>query len=291
MKTRLAVRKIEGEPLAKLPYKRCRKAGHIIDVKEFENMARDMPIRRLDSENYVVVSTGEILPYQKALNRANNLQTVRKSIDEVGAIINENYVGAIWESWVTLTYRENMTDPVRLRKDREAFWKRLKRAHPDIPLEYVSIAEPQERGAWHLHELWKRTDGKRLYIPQRELLELWGQGGVNIKRLQGVDNLGAYISAYLQNIPADQDQAGTKAFRKGARLHLYPAKMNFYRYSRGIRKPEWQTLDIETKAAIESASPNYRSVIEVIDDKSERVQTILHTQYNMKRQGAKVTPK
>lgn len=271
-------------PRAFLRYKRVRIAGNVIDVKEYENMNHEMPIRRLDSENYIVLATGEILPYDKAQSRADGLWRLRTSMDNLRAILNANFTGGQSEIWSTLTYRENMKDSKRLTKDRQAFWQRLKYKYPDIPLEYVSIAEPQDRGAWHLHECWKRTDGQRLFIEQADLLILWGHGGVNVKRLDQSDNIGAYLTSYLSNMPITDDQGKIKSMQKGSRLSLYPPGMNFYRCSRGIVIPQWvDHLDKKTEAIIGNATPNYRQVIEITDDNQERVQTVLWQQYNMKR--------
>jgi hypothetical protein len=161
--------------------------------------------------------------------------------------------------------------------------QRLKRKYSDIPLEYVSIAEPQERGAWHLHELWKRTDYNDLFIPYSDLVDLWGHGSIDVQRLEKSDNIGAYISAYLQNIPEDEAlKSNSKGFKKGARLHLYPPKMRFYRCSKGILKPEWKPVDEKVKAVTKSLTPCYRSIIEIHDD-SGIVQTIQYEQYNTKK--------
>ena len=271
-----------NEARADLRYIRIRKAGNVLDVKRYERMNGQMPITRLDADSYLVNSTGEIKQYDKAKDRSEGVWRIRKSMDNLRAILNANFTGNINEAWSTLTYRENMTDPQQLRKDREKFWKRLRYHNPDIPLEYVAIAEPQERGAWHLHECWKRTDGQKLYIPQKEVLELWGHGGVNIKRLDKSDNIGAYLTAYLQNIPVENSIG--KAFVKGARLQMYPPDMNFYRCSRGIVIPEWSNiLDEKTEAIIRKGTPNYRQIIEVYDDNSDRLQTVQTEQYNLKR--------
>jgi hypothetical protein len=273
------------QPQVGLRFKRVRVAGNIIDVKEYEHMNKDMPIRRLDEFYYVVVDSGEILPYDRSGSRAEGLWRLRTSMDGLRAILNANFSGSTSECWVTLTYRENMTDCKQLTRDRETFWKRLKRKHPEIPLEYVTIAEPQERGAWHLHEVWKRLDGQKLFIDQTELMTLWSHGGVNIKRLDKADNIGAYLTSYLLNLVTMDSEGNIKALNKGKRLNLYPPGMNFYRCSRGIFLPKWTNcMDEKTEAIVRIETPNYRQVIELRDDKLERVQTVLWTQYNTKRE-------
>ena len=107
--------------------------------------------------------------------------------------------------WVTLTYRENMQDSRRLYEDFRRFWQRFKRWCASsgfaIP-EYITIAEPQARGAWHLHGIFV-FPGVAPYIPPDDFARLWGQGFIKVKAVTG-DNLGAYFSAYLTDLPVDE---------------------------------------------------------------------------------------
>lgn len=268
-------------------YKRSRVSGNIIEVRKYEKMNTEMPITKIDKERYIVNSTGEIKLYQKRDKRSDNLSGLAKSMSDVRSILNENFSGATSEVWLTLTYGDNMTDPQRLTKDHIRFFQRVKRAYPEIPLEYVMIVEPQARGAWHTHELWKRTDGLVLYIPQKELLQMWRQttgcgGTVTVKRLDKSDNIGAYLTAYLSNMPVVGSDTDSKAFIKGSRLHLYPARMRFYRASKGIKIPEWDTGQ-KKNADISARTPIYRKIVEINDDAGKHVQTIEYLQYNTKR--------
>lgn len=67
------------------------------------------------------------------------------------------------ELWVTLTYRQNMTDIPTLRTDYDQFIRKLRRKYG--ALDYIYAIEPQERGAWHIHALIKSSSNKPLYIP------------------------------------------------------------------------------------------------------------------------------
>lgn len=50
---------------------------------------------------------------------------------------------------ITLTYREEQTDRVRMSRDFDVFMKRVRRVLPGF--EYVCVFERQDRGAWHAH--------------------------------------------------------------------------------------------------------------------------------------------
>ena len=277
---------------------KTRVCGDVIEVRRYMHLSDSMAIQKLDAGHYLVKSTGEILEYNKTANRSENRWRMSETFGNMRAIVNANFTGGLDQSLVTLTYRENMTDEKRLYEDFRKFRQKLER-HIGYRLSYLAAVEPQGRGAWHLHVLYKRADRQTLYIPQKDLMRLWGHGGVNVKRLKDVDNVGAYLSAYLMNMnpeekERDPDDEGTesetgqtdsKKYRKGERLGLYPPGMNFYRCSRDLHRPEWKGLEELTdkeKAVVRSAQPVYRKA-QMIQDETEILQIVEYTQYNTAR--------
>lgn len=127
---------------------------------------------------------------------------------------------------ITLTYRENMIDKDRLKKDFDALRRRLGRL---VDFQYVAVAEHQKRGAWHLHVAVR---GRQNY---RVLRAIWrsvvGQDNGNIDvrnpfREKGLRHkLASYLCKYM-----------TKDFAEHA--------VNEKRYwtSRGIAVPEDQPI-------------------------------------------------
>lgn len=99
---------------------------------------------------------------------------------------------------ITLTYRENMVDKTKLKKDFDALRRRLSRVRD---FHYVAVAERQKRGAWHLHIAVK---GRQNY---RVLRSMWrsivGQDNGNIDvrnpfREKGLRHkLASYIGKYI----------------------------------------------------------------------------------------------
>ena len=182
-----------------LRFTKIRRSGNITEVRKYESLPSEFPIIKLSKEDYMIKSTGEVKAYKLSENRSESLGELSASMDRLRSILNANFNGNDNEIWVTLTYRENMKDQKRLYHDREKFWKKILYNYPDIPLQYISIAEPQQRGAWHMHEVWKRTDDKPLYIMQRELLKIWGHGGMFVKRLnQSETRIGWVLLKSLQ---------------------------------------------------------------------------------------------
>jgi hypothetical protein len=136
----------------------------------------------------------------------------------------------------------------------------MRRKYGDF--EYILAAEPQERGAWHVHAVCI-FPGKPPFIVNYHLRSLWSKGYVTVKSLFGVKDIGRYFTAYLGDIDYDEALAladgdeeqlkgcetrdvevtldgGRKVNKKivkGGRLHLYPPQFHLYRTSRGIKRP------------------------------------------------------
>src|SRR5574344_1588357 len=78
----------------------------------------------------------------------DNIYGVRKRCNDFKWLVRANLKDI--RLFVTLTYKENMTDTKRLYRDFKAFFMRLRRAYPFLK-EYFVAFEPQERGSWHAH--------------------------------------------------------------------------------------------------------------------------------------------
>lgn len=283
--------------------------GNIKEIMYIEKLnIKGIDIKKISKDEYIVISTGEIYEFKHKENRSQNVDALRVTFKKIRQIINYNFRGDPNELAFTITYKENMTDTKRLYNDFRKFIKRLRYKYPDV--EYMSVVEPQGRGAWHCHVLLKFIKHEKIYIPNKEIADTWGHGYVSVKAIKkNVDNLGAYLSAYLGdvelndktdlselmdvgalklnksiNIKEVEVDGKTKRFIKGARLYLYPSGMNIYRCSRGIKEPETTYMPYkEIKKIVGAVTPNYSKGIKIIDDDGNVVNTITYEQYNMKR--------
>ena len=263
-------------------------------------------IERISGNRYVDKRTGEVKECRAATNRAGNKAGVAQSLRNLRDIINANLTDSGKVLWVTLTYKANMTVPKRLYEDFRRFWQRLryylhKRGYPSV--QYIAAAEPQGRGAWHIHCLLLFPD-KAPFIPNSQMARIWRHGFTKTKSLKFIDNPGLYLTAYLGNMELGEairlgvkhGQLGTaetvdeqgrrqqKAIIKGARLHLYPAGFNLYRCSRGIKRPEvYQTTEAAAQAIIGNAPLVYEKTITVSNAAGAIQNTINYRQYNRAR--------
>ena len=291
---------IEKSDISSSAYVTVTQTGSIVEVQYMEKMNHTATIRKLNADEYVELSTGEIKEYKHIENRSQSYKSLRATFKKLRYLINNNFCGRKNELFITLTYEENMQDTKRLYEDMKNFMKRLKYQFKNsTTVDYLSVVEPQQRGAWHVHLLLKFNDLPSVFIPSSELASLWGHGFVKIKRVDGVDNIGAYLTAYLADLELTPEtmavafQTGhdvvekevdgqKKAFIKGGRLHMYPPGMNLFRKSKGIAYPEREIMTYAgAKKIVGSAQPHYKKKYEIqADDFSN---TLIFEQYNLKR--------
>ena len=227
--------------------------GNVTELTAMQKRAYGAPTVRIDKDHYKDLRSGCIHEYAHGETRADNADSVRRTLATVRALINCNVTVPQNCRWLTFTYAENMTDTKRLHRDWCVFWKKFQRwckANSIAVPEYISVVEPQGRGAWHLHVffVWQETapflDNNKVIAP------MWGNGFTKTKAVSNCDNVGAYFSAYLGDMPLDEfqdlapdeqattfvinekpvtdpdGQTVTKKIVKGGRLKLYPPGMN-----------------------------------------------------------------
>lgn len=258
--------------------------NNVVEVRYLLGSNNSIGIQKINADEYVVLDTGEIKQFEKNDNRAENVNSLRKTFRRLRMLINNNFSGSNSEAMLTLTYKENMTDFHRLSKDFANFRHKLNRIYPGF--KYIRIAEPQGRGAWHLHVLVK-VDNSNFYIKNEKLAQMWGQGFTFVKHLKNVDNVGSYVSAYLADIPVDPKdevkEGKPKKVIKGGRLHLYPSGMRLYTKSKGIEEP---IPYYEKYGKIKNTNLGKKvfSSSKVISDDSGKIITKIKTiQFNLKR--------
>lgn len=243
--------------------------------------------KRIDLFHYQNVKTGEIKMYE-TLTREEaervRIRSMKRAFGELTGLIRTNFTNAKEyggmstahnQKFIMLSYRENMTDEQRLYIDFKYFIDRLEYEYPH-DYEYISVVEPQGRGAWHIHLMLKASDVSEFWIDKEKLTKIWGHGATQIQELKSND-VGAYYTAYFtgvfsnhNGIKAKQSKTGDDAFEteqrlteaveayssmtglnlserqkelkkkhlKGARVSMYPKGMRFYRCSRGVDRPE-----------------------------------------------------
>lgn len=271
-----------------------------------DKIPKPCPCRKVGADEYIDIRDGTVHNYKRQENRGESQESLKRSMGKLRDLINCNADYPERIRWVTLTYRENMQDTKRLYDDYKAFWKRFQywlKKNGYEKAEYITVIEPQARGAWHIHGLFI-WPGNAPYVPNKALSTLWGQGYVRVTACDEVDNLGAYLTAYLADIPMEElrpddpirgdpvkhieKNGSKKAIVKGGRLHLYPPGVNFYRTSRGVKRPVVEKCEtVEAQKKVSHGKLTYRAEYSIAGDDGSWVNRIARRQYNMRQEKSK----
>ena len=224
---------------------------------------------KLSKKDYMVISTGEVKQYQQ--HEKKQWESLAKTFAALRGIIRANFEGnAKNQRSITLTYREMMTDPEKLMEDFRNFWKYFCLDYKGHKLEYVVVAEPQERGSWHLHVMVK-SDQPSWWVDMDKLNKRWRHGWTGLEALKS-DDVGQYYVTYFTSL-ADETKAVqgevseemSKSKIKGGRLHFYPKGMRFYRCSRGIVRPKAEDVAYG-EVLCDYGEPTYINTYAVVTD-------------------------
>ncbi len=247
------------------------------DTIEISNVIRNQSILVLPNKKYAVISTGEIKEMiNKGDTRDINISSLKRTMRTLRRLIAHNFKGGIKELWVTLTYKETITDPNTIYNDFKIFIKKIRKHYGHV--EYISVIEPHAKyGKFHLHVLLKSP--KKLYIENSHLAELWGKGFTKTKRLSEKDSIANYVVSYLTNLDTselnetDNSESGKKSIIKGNRLYLYPKGLRIYRKSKGIINPD-EGIDIKENLIEEYnlyPTPEYTANYSIKDNNEEEI--------------------
>lgn len=149
--------------------------------------------------------TGELIP-KKINSRARSNIRARNELRRLALANFSNK-----SKFITLTFKENMTDLVESNKLFKAFIRVLRKKQAD--LKYIAVIEFQKRGAIHYHVLCNLK-----YVRAKTLEEMWGQGFIKINRIDHVDNIGAYVIKYMTKEDADSRLVGKKMYQTSQKL-------------------------------------------------------------------------
>lgn len=262
----------------------------IYEVQYLQKSNRQNNILKIDSDRYVIKSTGEIKYYEHTETRNQSENSIKQTMKKLRYLINANFSGRKNELWATLTFRDTKIakQPKSIYKEFNKFIKRLNYKYQN-KLDYIAILEPHGISAgdiskwhgFHLHLLLK-SNSASLYIPYQEFEEIWGLGMCRIERLKNIDNIGAYLSAYLTNAEISDTNLEKKKYIKGSRLWLYPKGTRIYRKSKGIKYPKRIKMPYSSARELIGIEPHYTKTYKITGNNNfENI--VVFEQYNKKR--------
>lgn len=145
----------------------------IYEIQYLQKSNRYNNILKIDSDRYVVKSTGELKYYEHTETRSQSINSIKQTMKKLRYLINANFSGQTNELWSTLTFRDSniAKQPQEIYKEFNKFIKRLNYKYKE-KLDYIAILEPHginssvisDWHGFHLHLLLKSSSSS-LYIP------------------------------------------------------------------------------------------------------------------------------
>jgi len=148
-----------------------------------------------------------IIESEEQGRRESNLHACRQRIRRL-VQANAGKYGQI-SKFITFTFKENETNISRANAEFRKFTKRLNYDWK-IKVKYLAVVEFQKRGAIHYHVVYFNIPYIKDIAPKIE--KIWGHGSVDVKAVAHVQNIGSYITKYLQKEVFDRRLAREKAF-------------------------------------------------------------------------------
>ncbi len=234
--------------------------------------------------------TGEIIVESiEARRKAQELINLNNVRSEIRRIINANafqyrnkkgYV--INPKFLTLTFKENIQDVKTANYEFMKFIQRLNWIDHQTKkhtLKYLCVIEFQDgkkykkmsrrerkykkqtgRGAVHYHVALFNL----AWLPKKDILERWGNGWVHIKNIKDVDNVGAYISKYMQKSQGvDKRLKGKKKYFCSRNLKGYEIYYYSSEYDNKLKQYEIKIKDFEVSK--KNSKNDYLGDIEYIN--------------------------
>ena len=250
-------------------YKKIIQSGNIIEFYQYEIgylKGYEMQRSKIGSKAFEGESEEEV-----------RKRSLRRAKTNLRRLINANhgqYGLEVTSKFMTLTFAKNITD---LKEANIYFTKFVKRLNYKIfntkkaCLKYTVVVEPQKRGAIHYHMIVYNMP----FVKQSILLETWrngGTGGVHIKKIDDIDNVGAYLGEYLGGKKKSKSKEDFQEEFKGQKSYFS---------SRGLHKPV-ETTDRKKVETVAAALPfdklKYSSTFE-----NDYLGRIIKKEYNLNK--------
>jgi len=195
-------------------------SGDIIELYSFKTPQPETRVIPKSPGRSVNASTAE----KKQKNRDVVISRARRDLRR---LVNSN-----WNQWgcktafMTLTFRDNVTDISTANKAFKGFLDRLEWHYGDKLLQshrlkYVCVPEFQQRGSVHFHLAVFNMP----YINVNDLARVWGHGFIRLNA-KDYNNLGSYMSKYMTKNSDDIRLHGQKSFFRSRGLKTFTQTKN-----------------------------------------------------------------
>ena len=203
------------------------RCGDYLQVYYYEKIRckdniKDLDINSLKKCNNIITSSKEIRDDNIIRTKLNCQRIAKANCDK-------------WNTFITLTYKENMTDIKQAKKDLEYFVTNIKKVKKDFC--YMCVPELQKRGAIHYHLLTNLSlQDNYIIVKQKNNtkyynVKYWNKGFVKVDFVSGdMKKIIGYISKYMSK-ECDKRFFGIKR----------------YTYSQNLEKPVEEVLNVSNE--------------------------------------------
>ena len=139
--------------------------------------------------------------------RPDSLWRTRDTITKI-ILANSNQHPTFQPTFLTLTFKQNITDIKTANRHFKYFISKLKIKTQTKQLHYISVIEFQKRGAVHYHITFFNLP----FIQTSELDKLWSHGFTNIRVVRQIEEVHKYVAKYLSKELIDSRLVGQKAY-------------------------------------------------------------------------------
>lgn len=174
-----------------------------IEIKDYKKPLIKLKkgYENIDNEKYTKGRQSSMLINNKKENKKVESSSLSRSVTILRDYANANEKE--WLTFITLTFKENITDINLANKKFNHFTKCMKRKYPDF--KYLGVPEFQKRGAVHYHLLTNLVKGSNLLPLQENTddkydVKCWNYGFSSVFDLKETDdnfNVVAYICKYF----------------------------------------------------------------------------------------------
>lgn len=193
--------------MAELVEKKVMISGNVVEFYEYEN-------GYLKGYEDKIKKSGRKKNYRSEKYKENRKKTMQRAKTNLRRIVNSNfgqYGKHLTSKFVTLTFGQDIQDIKEANQEFTKFIKRLnyyvfktKKAN----LKYSGVIEFTEKGRVHYHVVFYNLP----YIPGKKIADIWENGIIDIKKIDNVDNVGAYICKYMSKDNEDPRLEGKKCY-------------------------------------------------------------------------------
>lgn len=155
----------DDDGLDNFNYVKATKYGDNLDLmactNSFKKGNQKPNCKKICKGMYINTVTNEYIKAKEHINRGENFRLLKKSADNLYKLIHANFYKNIGYHCV-LTYRNPPQNTDELYRDFKIFWQKIRYYYPDMG--YISVLEPTQKGAWHIHLLLKNVKGSNMFV-------------------------------------------------------------------------------------------------------------------------------